>query len=293
MPTIFAVCALAYGIFPRVAAAQVIEARLSAQGRLVYTNNIVDNPAPAPPVVKMTIPPSGPVVGTMAVSGTLQDAVRALSSSARSETVVGAIVYSGADIEALVKAISLRHGVDPDLVSAVIRVESNYNPMAVSNKGARGLMQLVPATGSRFGVENFFDARENIDGGVRYLKFLLEKFEGNIDLSLAAYNAGEGIVERLGRVPPYDETRNYVRRIRSVYTKKSALLLPLEIPLAPALPTGQSVTALNVSVTDKPAPQSAAPAVAVAQPVAVVEPEAPRIYQKIDQRGVPLFSNVD
>jgi soluble lytic murein transglycosylase-like protein len=126
-----------------------------------------------------------------------------------------------ASLSSLVHTISRNHGVDPALVTAVMRTESGFNRWAVSPKGARGLMQLIPATGYRFGVRDFFDPQQNIEGGVRYLKFLLDKFEGNLDLSLAAYNAGENLVERLGRIPAIPETVNYVRKVRSIYTPQT------------------------------------------------------------------------
>jgi len=102
--------------------------------------------------------------------------------------------------------------VDPLLVDSVIRVESNYNPLAVSPKGAEGLMQLIPATARRFGVTNSFDVKENIEAGVTYLKYLLDMF-GDDRLAVAAYNAGESAVMRYGDVPPYRETMNYVSRV--------------------------------------------------------------------------------
>jgi hypothetical protein len=103
--------------------------------------------------------------------------------------------------------------VDAALVSAVIKAESDYNPRTVSHKGARGLMQLMPATAKRFGVSNSFDPEENIHAGTRYLRWLLNKFDGNADLAVAAYNAGEGNVWKYDGVPPFRETVNYINRI--------------------------------------------------------------------------------
>jgi hypothetical protein len=108
-------------------------------------------------------------------------------------------------------------GVDPSLVKCVMLVESNYNPRALSKKGARGLMQLMPATARRFGVADSFDAVQNIRGGVRYISELLAMFNGNIAFALAAYNAGEGAVARHAGVPPYAETQEYVRRALVAY----------------------------------------------------------------------------
>jgi hypothetical protein len=106
-----------------------------------------------------------------------------------------------------------KFNVDAALVSAVIKAESDYNPRVVSHKGARGLMQLMPATAKRFGVTDSFDPVANIYGGTKYLRWLLEKFEGNADLAVAAYNAGEGNVWKYNGVPPFRETKNYIRRI--------------------------------------------------------------------------------
>ncbi len=121
-------------------------------------------------------------------------------------------------IAELVSDAARRHQVDADLVHAIVRVESNYNPYAVSNKGARGLMQLIPATARRFGVMDSFDPRSNLDGGIRYLKYLMGMFKGDVRLSLAAYNAGEMAVTRNGGVPPYRETQNYIRKISELYS---------------------------------------------------------------------------
>jgi soluble lytic murein transglycosylase-like protein len=118
-----------------------------------------------------------------------------------------------AEIDRYIDAAAARHHVDPNLVRALVKVESNFNPHARSNKGAMGLMQLMPATARMYDVQNPFDAAQNVDAGVRHLKGLLDNFGGNVSLSLAAYNAGQGAVERNRGIPPYAETRNYVQRI--------------------------------------------------------------------------------
>ena len=119
----------------------------------------------------------------------------------------------GARFSEEISEIAARHGVAADLVESVIRVESAFNPRAVSNKGAQGLMQLMPRTASSLGVRNAFDPRENIEGGVRHLRYLLDKYPGNVSLALAAYNAGEKAVDYYRGIPPYAETQQYVQKI--------------------------------------------------------------------------------
>jgi soluble lytic murein transglycosylase-like protein len=123
----------------------------------------------------------------------------------------------------LIAESARRAAVDPRLVKSVMLVESAFNPAAISPKGARGLMQLMPGTAARLGVENSFDPAENIDGGVRHLSYLLGMFGGNLEKSLAAYNAGENAVLRHGGVPPYDETRLYVHKALTAYYGKATL----------------------------------------------------------------------
>ena len=121
------------------------------------------------------------------------------------------------DIDSAIEQAAARHNVDPNLVRAVVKVESNFNPNAVSRKGAMGLMQLMPSTARQLKVQNPFDPEQNVDAGVRHLKQLLESYGGDIKLTLAAYNAGAGAVARSSGVPRYAETQNYVRRITNLY----------------------------------------------------------------------------
>ena len=120
-------------------------------------------------------------------------------------------------VEKLVREAANRHRVDPALVRAVIETESNWNPKAWSHKGAGGLMQLIPTTAQRYGAFDVFDPQQNIDAGVKHLKWLLERYNGNLDLALAAYNAGEGAVDRVHGIPAYRETRNYVQKVQNAY----------------------------------------------------------------------------
>ncbi len=120
-------------------------------------------------------------------------------------------------VEKLVRETADRHRMDPALVRAVIETESNWNPKAYSHKGAGGLMQLIPTTAQKYGAYDLFDPQQNIDAGVKHLKWLLERYNGNLDLALAAYNAGEGAVDRVHGVPAYRETRNYVQRVQNAY----------------------------------------------------------------------------
>ena len=128
-------------------------------------------------------------------------------------------------IEKWIHEISEQQGVDPELVKAVAKTESNFNPYAVSNKGALGLMQLIPDTAKRFGVTNVFDAKQNIEGGVKFLRFLMGMFPNNLPYILAAYNAGENAVLKYKGIPPYRETQAYVRKISQAYSKKGSFLV--------------------------------------------------------------------
>jgi len=133
----------------------------------------------------------------------------------RTNFKIGALCRNPDEFEPIVKSVASEYGVDKNLVKAVIHAESGYNPNAVSPKGAQGLMQLMPKTAQGLKVPNSFDPKDNIRGGVRYLRFLLDTFKGDVTLALAAYNAGLSRVNQYGGVPPYQETRNYISRVLS------------------------------------------------------------------------------
>jgi soluble lytic murein transglycosylase-like protein len=128
-----------------------------------------------------------------------------------------AVSFDRDGVEKLVREAAERHRVDPALVRAVIETESNWNPGAMSPKGAAGLMQLMPTAAQRFGVYDRFNPQQNVEAGVKYLKALLQRYDGNLDLALAAYNAGEGAVDRAHGVPAFRETRNYVQKVQDAY----------------------------------------------------------------------------
>lgn len=207
-----------------------IQAFISPDGNVVFTNLVDNTPMPVDPVLTQTTDVLATEMPT--------------------------------PLKTLVDTIANTHGVDPGLVRAVMKTESNFNRWAVSKKGALGLMQLIPETGRRYGVQDFFDPQQNIDGGVRHLRFLLEKFNGNIDLSLAAYNAGENLVAKLGRIPPIPETANYVRKVRAIYKRKS--------------PPGLAPTMT-----------------AAARPGETVKNETPQIFRSVDEYGVTHYSNIE
>ena len=147
----------------------------------------------------------------------------------KQSTAVNANIYSAkalsatdkinkkSDIKDLISRVSKKHGVDEKLVNALVKQESGFNPNARSKVGAMGLMQLMPATAKGLGVTNAMDPEQNVEGGVKYLKSMLNRYNGNVILALAAYNAGPGAVDKYDGVPPYKETQNYVRSILANY----------------------------------------------------------------------------
>lgn len=113
----------------------------------------------------------------------------------------------------MIRTVAAEYELDPAVITAMIQVESNFDPYAVSHKGACGLLQLIPATAERFGVKDVFDPKDNLAGGARYFRWLLDRFDNRMEFALAAYNAGENVVERYDGIPPYRETRDYVARV--------------------------------------------------------------------------------
>jgi soluble lytic murein transglycosylase-like protein len=139
------------------------------------------------------------------------------STRTRAERAEALRRLSKDQLEKMAHEAAERHRLDPALVKAVIEAESNWNPEAVSSKGAQGLMQLIPGTAESLGVNDAFDPAQNLDGGVRHLRALLEKYDGDLEKALAAYNAGAGAVDRAGGVPNYRETRDYVQKVTDSY----------------------------------------------------------------------------
>jgi soluble lytic murein transglycosylase-like protein len=209
------------------------------KGRKIYTNDDMQQPAPKPQAAEAprhTLvywsvkenrwkPVPGANAAAMkaarsAAAEVSQFLVRDSNRSANAKIQAANFHGRTASPEEIDDAIAMsaaKHNVDPNLVRAVIKVESDFNPNAVSRKGAMGLMQLMPATARQLNVKNPFDPEQNVDAGVRHLKQLLENYGGDVNLTLAAYNAGTGAVARSSGVPRFAETQNYVRRITNLY----------------------------------------------------------------------------
>ena len=150
-----------------------------------------------------------------------------VDAAARVESIPDDIPLSGdCDLDWIIFRAGEKEGVDPRFIHAVIKQESRYDPKAVSHVGAQGLMQMMPATAKRFGLKNPFDANANVAAGTKYLKWLLKRFDGDVSLALAGYNAGEGAVDKYKGVPPFGETQNYVKKIVSNYGKTYHPVLP-------------------------------------------------------------------
>jgi soluble lytic murein transglycosylase-like protein len=192
--------------------------------------------------------PSNKTAANHSIATTLNDAGAAIkrtvlsyapltTSSLNSDSPLRGYTTGSAQIDGYMIDAGTRNGIDPLLLYSIMHQESSFKSHAISPKGARGLMQLMPGTAIRFGVMNIFDPRQNIEGGARYVRFLLDRFDGDVNLTLAGYNAGEGAVEKYGwRIPPYAETQEYVRRISRRY---SLLRDPNAALYAPRVSTAQ------------------------------------------------------
>ena len=208
-----------------------ITATTDESGRKIYVN---DGAATAPSGREATAPARSPLVywsstehrwKPVPTSGAKIRAARSAASEvntyldqrSQSHQLLN-LAFTQQDVDAAIVQAAARHNVDPNLVRSVVKVESNFNPNAVSRKGAMGLMQLMPSTARSLNVSNPFDPAQNVDAGVRHLKRLLESYGGDVRLSLAAYNAGSSAVARSAGVPGFRETQNYVRRITDLYT---------------------------------------------------------------------------
>jgi len=199
-------------------------------GRTIYENG--DAPA-ATSKAEASAPPRSPLVywsstehrfKPVPTNGAVMRAARSAASEvntyldgkAQTQQILNR-AFTKEDIDAAIEQAAARHNVDPSLVRSVVKVESDFNPNAVSRKGAMGLMQLMPSTARSLNVSIPFDPVQNVDAGVRHLRTLLDNYRGNVPLSLAAYNAGAGAVSRSAGVPHFKETQNYVRRITNLY----------------------------------------------------------------------------
>jgi soluble lytic murein transglycosylase-like protein len=190
---------------PTLSQAQ-IASYVDEHGKVIYVNR--DSPAPR---IGSTISP--PSVGAQA----LRPGFKTEFGSGSRAAAVSSTSESDDQFDSIVRQSAERNKVDPALVKAVISTESGWNPRAISPKGAVGLMQLIPGTAQRFGVDNRFDPAQNVEGGTMYLRSLLDRYNGDLTKSLAAYNAGEGAVDRSGGVPQFPETQQYVRKVTDRY----------------------------------------------------------------------------
>jgi len=236
MPCLIAISFLSMLFSPLPARAQLgaISASTDDSGRTIYTN---DGPSQARASGRSTRARSPLSYWSVTehrfkpvpTSGAVMQAAHSAASEVNSyidgrAPSYGSLnrVFTAQDVDTAIERAAARHHVDPSLVRSVVKVESNFNPNAVSRKGAMGLMQLMPSTARSLNVSNPFDPQQNVDAGVRHLRKLLDSYGGDVRLSLAAYNAGSGAVARSAGVPNFRETQNYVRRITALYNSGGA-----------------------------------------------------------------------
>ena len=203
-------------LFGKPASAQ-IASYVDASGKLIYTNDGTPEVRHGSTIVSSPLEQIRALTGASA--GTASGNVPSPAGSALGIQAIGIQGIDPADprLDQIVQDAAQRHDLDPALVKAVITTESGWNSRAISQKGAMGLMQLIPATAQRFGVGNPFDPAQNVEGGTTYLKTLLERYNGDLTKSLAAYNAGERAVDLSGGVPAYRETQRYVQKVTKAY----------------------------------------------------------------------------
>jgi len=201
-------------VMPAVLAGS-IQRYVDESGRVVFTNLGTDRTAVAQP----------------AANPLLQAAAKAVRPSVKREQLYTPLIEEAAG----------RYQISPDLVKAMIRVESNFNPEAISSKGCKGLMQLHADTAKRFGVKDIFDPTQNLEGGVKYMRFLLDYFKNDLSLALAGYNAGENAVTRYKGIPPYRETQDYVKKVTTLYQPSADAVADGDLAEAVAPPVNRKI----------------------------------------------------
>jgi transglycosylase-like protein with SLT domain len=263
--------------------AQIVSV-LDDRGQRVYINT-------TPPPARMTAAAKNAAASSNATKGNqVASGLNGTSTVNVSQAGAGGSSHglSAARLEELVQSTAARHGVNANLVRAVIETESGGNPSAVSRKGAVGLMQLMPTTALELGVKNMYSAEQNLEAGVRYLHTLLDRYNGDLDRALAAYNAGAGAVDRAGGVPKYRETREYVKKVTSNYlaadagkpmSGMSAMHSGLSAAAPSSTPSGTTGAAINTTV---PAASAKAP---------VVAPPPNKIFKTTDAAGHTVWAN--
>jgi hypothetical protein len=262
--------------------AQIVSV-LDERGQRVYINT-------APPPPRVTTASKNAVAGTNATKGDqsasgINGASPVLSAAGASQNTANGASHglSSARLEELVQSTAARHGVDANLVRAVIETESGGNPSAVSRKGAVGLMQLMPTTALELGVKNMYSASENLEAGVRYLHTLIDRYGGDLDKALAAYNAGAGAVDRAGGVPHYRETVDYVKKVTNNYFAADA-----GKPMGGLNAPHSGLTGAPTSSATNTAVKGTLPA---ASKPAVVVPPPNKMYKTTDASGHVVWAN--